>query len=221
MRATCHAVGQWPAGAVPFLSDRMPHSSNSCSGARAPRRLTSRLAEGAGLLMLIVLGGCTSVRDSLPDMSGSFFSPYKIDIVQGNVVTREQAAMLQPGMPRQQVRDILGTPLLASVFHADRWDYVFTFRRQGQELQRRRLTVFFKDGQLDRFEADELPSEAEFVSSLDAKRRSSKRPPLEATPEQLESFAERNAPSAAAPAAPVASPHATSYPPLETPGGGR
>ncbi|HAJ12540.1 MAG TPA: outer membrane protein assembly factor BamE, partial [Comamonadaceae bacterium] len=62
--------------------------------------------------MLVILGGCASVRDSLPQVSGSMFSPYKIDIVQGNVVTREQADLLQPGMPRQQVRDILGTPLV-------------------------------------------------------------------------------------------------------------
>jgi outer membrane protein assembly factor BamE len=198
----------------------MPHFSHSCSGARAPRRLTSRLAQGAGLLMLVILGGCASVRDSLPQVSGSMFSPYKIDIVQGNVVTREQADLLQPGMPRQQVRDILGTPLVTSVFHADRWDYVFTFRRQGQEPQRRRLTVFFRGDVLERYEADELPSESAFVSSLDARKRSARNPALEATPEQLQRFAERNEQAAATePPAPAAPPPVTSYPPLESSGG--
>lgn len=198
----------------------MPHFSHSCSGARAPRRLTSRLAKGAGLLMLVILGGCTSVRDSLPQVSGSMFTPYKIDIVQGNVVTREQADLLQPGMPRQQVRDILGTPLVASVFHADRWDYVFTFRRQGQAPQRRRLTVFFRNDVLERYEADELPSESAFVSSLDARKRSTRAPALEATPEQLQRFAERNEQEAAEPPAPATAPPATSYPPLESFGSG-
>jgi outer membrane protein assembly factor BamE len=51
--------------------------------------------------------------------------------VQGNVVTSEQVARVKPGMTRAQVRDILGTPLLTDPFHADRWDYLFTIRRQG------------------------------------------------------------------------------------------
>ena len=156
------------------------------------------------------LAACSSV-DGL-------VTPYKVDILQGNVVTREQAQALQPGLPRDQVKGLLGTPLLTSVFHADRWDYVFTFKRQGQTPQSRRLTVFFKGEVLDRIEADELPSEAEFVSSLDARRKAEKVPPLEATEEQLKKFQASNGsvPQGQAPAAP-----ATAYPPLEAPGAGR
>nr|WP_300652325.1 outer membrane protein assembly factor BamE [Hydrogenophaga sp.] len=151
----------------------------------------------------------------------SLVTPYKIDILQGNVVTREQAAALQPGMTRAQVRDILGSPLLASVFHADRWDYVFTFRRQGQEPQQRRLTAFFKSDVLERFEADALPTEAEFVASLDAGRKFGKVPPLQATEAQLKTFDDRNKTTAPVePVAPAAAP-AASYPPLETPGTAR
>ncbi len=169
---------------------------------------------------LTVLSACSSVTSRLPSVT-SFVTPYKIDILQGNVVTREQAAALQPGMTRDQVRDILGSPLLASVFHADRWDYVFTFRRQGQEPQQRRLTTFFKADVLERFEADELPSEAEFVASLDAGRKFDKVPQLQATEAQLKAFDERNKTTAPAmPTAPAAAP-ATSYPPLETPGAAR
>lgn len=172
------------------------------------------------LSALAALSACSSVTSRLPGIT-SFVTPYKIDILQGNVVTREQAAALQPGMTREQVRDILGSPLLASVFHADRWDYVFTFRRQGQEPQQRRLTTFFKANVLEKFEADELPSEAEFVASLDAGRKFGKVPPLQATEAQLKAFDERNKTTAPAePAAPAASP-ATSYPPLETPGAAR
>ena len=80
------------------------------------------------------------------------------------------------------------------------------------------MTVFFKGDALERIEADELPSEAEFVSSLDSRRKTEKVPPLEATEEQLKNFQSRNAstPPAQAPAAP-----ATNYPPLESPGAGR
>ncbi|MDT4848640.1 outer membrane protein assembly factor BamE [Hydrogenophaga sp.] len=175
------------------------------------------------LAALVTLSACSSITNRMPGIT-SLVSPYKIDILQGNVVTREQAAALQTGMTRDQVRDILGSPLLASVFHADRWDYVFTFRRQGQAPQQRRLTAFFKADVLERFEADELPTEAEFVASLDAGRKFDKVPPLQATEAQLKTFDERNKTSAptapTTPAAPAAAP-AASYPPLETSGSAR
>lgn len=166
---------------------------------------------------LVALSGCSSAP-SVGDL-GSMVTPYRIDIVQGNVVTREQAAALRPGMPREQVRDILGTPLLTSVFHGNRWDYVFTFRRQGQETQRRKLAVFFRDNVLERVEADELPTEAEFVSSLEVKKKLGKPVPLEATEEQLQRFQERNPPKKAdaTTSEPAAQP-ASSYPPLEPAG---
>ena len=141
-------------------------------------------------------------------------TPYKIDIVQGNVVTREQAQVLKAGMARSEVRDVLGSPLLSSVFHADRWDYVFTFKRQGQESQQRKVTLFFKGDVLERFEADELPSETEFVASLDTRRKFGKVPPLQATDEQLKTFQEKNAGAPTAPTPPTVEP-GTSYPPLE------
>ena len=176
-----------------------------------------------GLAALATLTACASWRDKLPSTSsiGSLVTPYKIDIVQGNVVTREQAEALRPGMTRAQISDLLGTPLLTSVFHADRWDYVFTFRRQGQEPQQRKVTVFFKSDVLDRFEADELPSEAEFVASLDQRRTSGKPPVLEATEEQLKAFEAKNAKPVEASMAEPTAPPATSYPPLETPGATR
>lgn len=166
---------------------------------------------------LVALSGCSSAP-SVGDL-GNMVTPYRIDIVQGNVVTREQAAALRPGMPREQVRDILGTPLLTSVFHGNRWDYVFTFRRQGQETQRRKLAVFFRDNVLERVEADELPTEAEFVSSLEVKKKLGKPVPLEATEEQLQRFQERNPPKKAdaTTSEPAAQP-ASSYPPLEPAG---
>ena len=81
------------------------------------------------------------------------YSPVKIyqhEVVQGNFVSKEQVQALRAGMPRQAVREILGTPLVTSVFHAERWDYAFTIRRQGSEPQLRRFTVYFKGDVLDR-----------------------------------------------------------------------
>lgn len=181
-------------------------------------RLVLECRRWSALGALLALGACSGLGERLPSVS-TLVTPYKIDIVQGNVVTREQAQALKPGMPRTQVRDILGSPLVTSVFHASRWDYVFSFRRQGQPLQQRKLAVFFKDDVLERVEADELPSEAEFVASLDVRRKTGKPPVLEATEAQLKAFQERN-PAPAPVAAPVAAP-ATSYPPLESGGAAR
>ena len=118
------------------------------------------------------------------------------------------------GSNRQVVRDLLGTPLLQSVFHADRWDYVFTFKRRGEEPQLRKVTVFFKNDALDRFEADTLPTEADFVASLDSGRKAVKVPVLEASEASLKQF-----PTAAKAPEPatvrVLPPLPATYPPLE------
>lgn len=138
-------------------------------------------------------------------------TPYKMDIVQGNFVSREQAAALRPGMSRDQVRDILGTPLLTSLFHADRWDYVFTFKRQGVAPQARKVTVFFNGAVLDHVDADELPTEAEFVASVVTGAKSTTVPVLELSEEALQQLPRPVKASEAKPLPPLPA----SYPPLE------
>ena len=138
--------------------------------------------------------------------------------MQGNFVSKEQVEALKPGMSRQQVRDILGTPLVTSVFHADRWDYVFTLKRQGVPPQERKLAVFFKGDVLERFEGDEMPSEAEFVATLDNKRKDAKVPRARSQRGEPEAVLRRARRAAAARrAARRAAAPAASYPPLEPP----
>ena len=180
-------------------------------------RLRGAGATVVAVSALLVLAGCSSagkVGSTISSLGGTL-APYQSDVLQGNVVTREQVEALQAGMPREQVRAILGTPLLASAFHGDRWDYVFSFRRQGQEPQQRKVTVFFQGDALTRVQADALPSEQEFVSSLDRRRKGSEVPPLEATEAELKAFAAKNRqPAESEQTAPAALP-AASYPPLE------
>ena len=87
----------------------------------------------------------------------SRLSVYKLDINQGNYLTQDQLEKLKVGQTRQQVRTVLGTPLLADPFHANRWDYVYEFQRQGQMLEHRQFTVYFVDDRLARWEGDEMP----------------------------------------------------------------
>ncbi len=186
------------------------------------------------LAAVVLLAGCGSLPSiSLPSMPSmpslgavgdgarnlaDRITPYRIEIVQGNFVSSEQVAALKPGMTRLQVRDLLGSPLLTSVFHGDRWDYAFTIRRTGTEPQRRHLSVFFKGDALERHEGDAMPSENEFVASLYPRKAAPPVPVLEATEAQLKAVQGNAAPAQAPVAPPVSAAPRTSYPPLEPAG---
>ncbi|NDG91043.1 MAG: outer membrane protein assembly factor BamE, partial [Burkholderiaceae bacterium] len=98
------------------------------------RSVSSSLARSQRALWVSVfclaLGGCSSAIDNTQRAwMNSIFQPYVPDVVQGNFISSEQYSNLKVGMTREQVRQIMGTPLLASYFHANRWDYVFEFKR--------------------------------------------------------------------------------------------
>ncbi|MES2585478.1 MAG: outer membrane protein assembly factor BamE [Pseudomonadota bacterium] len=122
----------------------------------------------------IVATGCTSaVNDTQRAWMNTVFKPYVPDVVQGNFISSEQYAKLQVGQSREQVRQILGTPLLASYFHANRWDYIFEFKRSGQVMgKERRVTVFFEGDKLVKFQGDALPTEVELVAEIDGYSKS-------------------------------------------------
>ena len=181
---------------------------------------------GVRMAALLALGASVAACGSFNNASRKFadsITPYKVEVVQGNVIAKEQVEALQKGMSRQQVKDLLGTPLLSSVFHANRWDYVFTIKRKGVPEQERRFTVYFDDTGLERYEGDEMPSEQEFVASVTTSIKNPKVPRLEATPEELakhqkdntakqeEAAKVQDAERASTATAP------TSYPPLESP----
>jgi outer membrane protein assembly factor BamE len=176
------------------------------------------------LIACAALAACSSPRDPLTNKTSesrlnpaNWLTPYRVDVIQGNFISKEQVEQLRPGMIRDQVKATLGTPLLASLFHADRWDYVFTLRRQGVDAQSYRYTVHFKGDVLDRFEGDAMPSETEFIARLDSKRKLGKVPVLEATEEQLKAAEKPQQPGAASTPVLPESAAPKSYPPLEGP----
>jgi outer membrane protein assembly factor BamE len=100
---------------------------------------------------LLILGAVCSLLAAC-----SSFNPYKIDVQQGNVLTQEMVAQLKPGQTREQVRFILGTPLLTDIFHQQRWDYVYSYRKgRSGEVETRQFSVYFdKDNRLERVSGD-------------------------------------------------------------------
>lgn len=104
-----------------------------------------------------LLAGCASSGFTLPKIPG--IEAHRMEIQQGNYVTQDMIAKLQPGMTRDQVRFVLGTPLVADAFHADRWDYMFRRQRaNSKEIEQRRIVIFFDDGRLSRIEGDVTPA---------------------------------------------------------------
>lgn len=107
----------------------------------------------------LTLSGCfgEDFSDPITDTMAQTPFMYKPDIQQGNVVTQDQINKLEPGMDREQVRFLMGTPLLVDTFHQDRWDYIYSIKRGGNKAERKRISLFFKDNQLSGMEGDMRP----------------------------------------------------------------
>jgi len=110
----------------------------------------------SALLCALLLAACSRIplpdKDNLPLV-------YKIDIAQGNVVTQDMLAQLKPGMPKDKVRFIMGTPLIVDTFHDNRWDYIYSFQKGGGERKQRKITLYFEDNALTRVAGDVEPAQ--------------------------------------------------------------
>jgi outer membrane protein assembly factor BamE len=114
------------------------------------------LRAGAPLLLpAALLGACKSV--DIPKVPG--ITPYRMVIQQGNFISQEMVEQLKPGMTKEQVRFVLGTPLVTDIFHADRWDYVFYREMPNGKKEQRNLSVVFEKERLSRVIGDLMPAE--------------------------------------------------------------
>jgi outer membrane protein assembly factor BamE len=123
-----------------------------------------------------VLAGC-STYDSLTQRVAQSITPYRITVVQGNFVSKEAAAQMQVGLSRAQVKQLLGTPLLTDMFHADRWDYVFYFKRGSTNVvQQRDFVVMFAGDRVASWSGgDDLPSNLELLAEIDGDKSGKKK----------------------------------------------
>lgn len=159
----------------------------------------------------LALAGC-STYDSVTDKVIGVVTPYRINIVQGNFVSKEAYEQLNAGMTRDQVRQLLGTPLLTDIFHANRWDYVFYFKRgNASVVQERHLKVYFEGDTLARWEGGEnLPTEYQLVQEIDGQKGKTVKTDAPAPSTASAAAAEAAAPSPdAAAVAPTAAPAPT------------
>lgn len=105
-------------------------------------------------LLLVGLCGCQII--------------YKLPTRQGNVLEPRDLKKLKPGLTREQVRFVLGTPLAATPFRTDRWDYVGYYKSPRGEVTQHTVTVFFEGDTLTRLEDSAPLTHDSSVSTPDA-----------------------------------------------------
>jgi outer membrane protein assembly factor BamE len=121
-----------------------------------------RVSCGAlAVLAAATLPACKSIE--VPKVPG--VTPYRMVIQQGNFISQEMVSQLKPGMTKEQVRFVLGTPLVTDIFHADRWDYVFFRETADGKREQRNLSVIFENSKLARVLGDLMPSDGKVQSS--------------------------------------------------------
>jgi outer membrane protein assembly factor BamE len=103
------------------------------------------------VILALATSGC-----GLPRALG--IAPYRIEVQQGNYVSQDMVDQLKEGMSKDQVRQILGTPLLADIFHGERWDYIYSRETSDGKKEKRQLAVFFQDGKLARVDGKAAPA---------------------------------------------------------------
>ena len=107
------------------------------------------------LLAAALLPACKSI--DMPKVPG--VTPYRMVIQQGNFISQEMVAQLKHGMTKEQVRFVLGTPLVTDIFHADRWDYVYYRELANGKKEQRNLSVVFEKDRLARVLGDLMPAD--------------------------------------------------------------
>lgn len=115
-------------------------------------------------IFLGALAGCTT-PSQLADTS-RWSLGYRVDVQQGNVITQEMLAQLQPGMEKKKVTFIMGAPIIQDTFHKDRWDYIYTLQKGRHQAKRRHVTLVFEDDKLKQVVGDVVPASGPIAVNL-------------------------------------------------------
>lgn len=80
--------------------------------------------------------------------SCSLFSIQRLEIEQGNIITTEKVNQLHRGMSEEEVKDIMGTPLMTTFFTPNRMEYIYTLQKSNQQRLQKRVICIFQNGRL-------------------------------------------------------------------------
>ena len=123
------------------------------------------------IIVALLLAACGSTSNPrLPS-----FTPHKMDIRQGNLITPAMREKLKPGMSRTQVRGILGTPLINDAMHQSRWDYVYRLEKNHSLVDQQHLILYFDNDQLKQIDDSGMPPLASAPDASSARQNESLR----------------------------------------------
>jgi len=111
----------------------------------------------------------SSLGDALPDYASKMPLMYRPDIQQGNVIDQEMINKLKPGMSKRQVTYLLGTPGVVDSFHQNRWDYIYTLKKNNKDIEQRDLALYFEDDRLTKIEGDYRPMMTDEIAEANKK----------------------------------------------------
>ncbi len=114
-------------------------------------RRRSSISASILFISAVFLSGCSNLE---------FPWVYRINVDQGNIITQEMVNELKPGMTREQVKFVMGSPLITDTFHEDRWDYIYTLIDRDGKNTRHNLTVLFSGDKLVGLNGDFMPQQA-------------------------------------------------------------
>lgn len=126
----------------------------------------SAMRLAAVLLLCLPLGACELV--------------YKLPTRQGNVLEQKELDALELGMSRDQVKFLLGTPIAASVFRNDRWDYVGYYKNPRGKVYSRTVSLYFEGDNLVRMEGQKAPVDETGTPDLETVEKEEKKAATEA-----------------------------------------
>ena len=95
--------------------------------------------------ILLIFISCTS------------FSPYKVPILQGNIIDEDDISKLKEGLTKEQIQFIFGTAIIKDPFHSSRWDYYYSIQIGDNLIENKKLTIFFNaDSLVESWISEEL-----------------------------------------------------------------
>jgi len=73
---------------------------------------------------------------------------YKLPIQQGDIIEQKQVDKLRVDMTKDQVKFVLGTPMVTDAFDEDHWIYLYVLKNQDGDTKQQQLQVNFENGRL-------------------------------------------------------------------------